>query len=283
MIPKEVSSWLGVNKFGRVISERPVGGGCINNGKILVTELNRSFFLKVNSSPPVDMFEKEVEGLNAIRKDGSPSVPQTYLHGTNFLLMEDLTPASRRGNYWVLFGRQMAVLHNYTGKQFGFSHDNYIGKTRQPNKWMGDGNKFFAEMRLLYMAGLARELGFLNLRDFEKIVGLSTRLSQLIPEQPPSLIHGDLWSGNAMTDAMGNPAIIDPAVHYGWGEAELAMTSLFGSFPSVFFKSYEELRPLESGFQSRFPIYNLYHLLNHVVLFGHGYLGQVDYILRRYC
>jgi len=283
MIPKEVSTWLGENKFGRVISKRSVGGGCINKGMLLKTDTNRSFFLKYNDSTPIDMFAREVEGLKTIKKDDSPFVPDVYLHGKNFLLMEDIAPAPRLENYWVIFGRQMAALHNYTNKQYGFRHDNYIGKTKQPNPWMDDGNKFFAEVRLLYMAGLARELGFLNSGSFEEIVGLSERLPQIIPEQSPSLIHGDLWSGNAMTDSRGNPAIIDPAVHYGWGEAELAMTSLFGSFPGVFFKAYEEIRPLESKYQSRFPIYNLYHLLNHVVLFGHGYLGHVNSILRRFC
>jgi protein-ribulosamine 3-kinase len=283
MIPKEVANWLGENKFGRVVSERPVGGGCISNGMVLKTDLNRSVFLKINSSPPVDMFAREVEGLKAIKKANTPSVPDVYLHGIKFLLIEDMAPAPRQDDYWEVFGRQVAALHNYSSKQFGFQHDNYIGKTKQPNAWVDDGNVFFAEARLLYMAGLARELGLLNSDGYEKIVDLSERLPQLIPEQSPSLLHGDLWSGNAMTDSKGYPAIIDPAVHYGWGEAELAMTTLFGTFPGVFFKSYEEIRPLESGYQSRFPIYNLYHLLNHVVLFGQGYLGQVNSILRRFC
>jgi fructosamine-3-kinase len=96
------------------------------------------------------------------------------------------------------------------------------------------------------------------------------------------LIHGDLWSGNAMTDSQGCPALIDPATHYGWAEAELAMTSLFGSFPDEFYQSYNEVRKLEPGFRSRFPVYNLYHLLNHVLLFGQGYLGQVKAIINRY-
>lgn len=115
-----------------------------------------------------------------------------------------------------------------------------------------------------------------------RVEKLCDRLPELIPEQPASLIHGDLWSGNAMFDSRGQPAIIDPAAHYGWAEAELAMTTLFGSFPDVFYRAYQEARPLEPDFRERFPIYNLYHLLNHVNLFGGGYLGQSLSILRRY-
>jgi fructosamine-3-kinase len=101
----------------------------------------------------------------------------------------------------------------------------------------------------------------------------------LIPVQPPALIHGDLWSGNALTGSLGEPALIDPAAHFGWAEAELAMTAMFGSFPFEFYRAYEQARPLEPDYRQRFPIYNLYHLLNHLVLFGTGYLGDVLNVL----
>jgi protein-ribulosamine 3-kinase len=135
---------------------------------------------------------------------------------------------------------------------------------------------------LVYIADIARDKGRLDLAEFQAVSRLAGRLSRLIPEQPASLTHGDLWSGNAMTDSSGGPAIIDPATHYGWAEAELAMTSLFGSFPEVFYRAYQEVRLLQPGFASRFPIYNLYHLLNHLVMFGKGYLGQVKAILTRF-
>jgi fructosamine-3-kinase len=111
---------------------------------------------------------------------------------------------------------------------------------------------------------------------------LAARLPQLVPQQPASLLHGDLWSGNAISDRHGAPAIIDPAVYYGWAEAELAMTALFGAFAESFYQAYQEMRPLESGWRERFDIYNLYHLLNHLNLFGESYLGEVRAILRRY-
>ena len=228
MIPKPVTDWLDENSHGAVTSSRPVGGGCINNGMLLGTDTGASFFLKTNTLNPPDMFAREAEGLRALEVAGAPRVPRPYLHGENFLLMEDLRPAARRDGYWETFGRQMAALHTHTNDLFGFSDDNYCGATPQPNPWEGDGYTFFGEQRLLYQAHLARRRGLLGqseLRAVERLVG---RLPELVPEQPPSLLHGDLWTGNAMCDDSGNPAIIDPAAHYGWAEAELAMTTLFG-------------------------------------------------------
>ncbi len=282
MLPTPIQTWLDENDYGPVASTRPVGGGCINNGIILQTQSGKTFFLKTNRSAPPDMFAREVEGLHALRVDDGPTIPQPFLHGHDFLLMEDLSPASRRGGYWTEFGRQLASLHNHTSPQFGFAHDNYIGSTPQPNPWTDDGYEFFAEHRLLFQAHLARQRGLISRDELRQIERLSARLPKLVPEQPASLSHGDLWSGNAMTDSRGAPAIIDPAAHYGWAEAELAMTTLFGSFPGTFYRAYEEIRPLEPGYQSRFPVYNLYHLLNHVNIFGSSYLGQVQSILSRY-
>jgi protein-ribulosamine 3-kinase len=277
MIPGEVLAWLVSNQFGELVSHRPVGGGCINNGQVLQAASGRSFFLKTNTAAPQDMFACEVEGLYAIRGKGGPTVPEP-----GFLLMEDLAPAPQRPGFWTEFGHRLAALHNHTGEQFGFFHDNYIGSTPQPNPWCEDGYQFFAQHRLVYMAGLARDQGGLDEAEFQTVARLAERVSRLVPEQSASLTHGDLWSGNAMTDSGGGPALIDPAAHYGWAEAELAMTTLFGSFPEVFYRAYGEIRPLEPGYASRFPIYNLYHLLNHLVLFGRGYLGQVKAILARF-
>jgi fructosamine-3-kinase len=132
------------------------------------------------------------------------------------------------------------------------------------------------------MSDLASKNGLLDRKTGQQLENLSAKLPELVPKQAPSLIHGDLWGGNALTNKEGGPAIIDPAAHYGWAEADLAMTTLFGSFPDNFFNAYETVRPLDPGYRDRFPIYNVYHLLNHVVLFGHGYLGQVRAILNRF-
>ena len=281
MLPSPVTSFLVENDYGPVTGARPVGGGCISNGVRLITASGATFFLKTNPSAPADMFAREAEGLRALRVEDGPVVPATYLWGVDFLLLEDLSPAPLQADYWLAFGRRLAALHNHTAARFGFPQDNYIGSTPQPNPWTEDGYAFFAEHRLLFQARLAHQRGLLSAEDLRRVEHLAARLPELIPEQPASLIHGDLWSGNAISDARGAPALIDPAAHYGWAEAELAMTALFGGFPSTFYRAYEEIRPLEPGYRDRFPVYNLYHLLNHLNLFGRGYLGQVQSILRR--
>jgi fructosamine-3-kinase len=283
MIPEAVQTWLENNDHGSVRSSRSVGGGCINDGAILQTTCGATFFLKTNRHTPPDMFALEAEGLVALRTaEGAPVVPEPYLHGSDFLLLEDLAPAKRKTDYWENFGRRLALLHNQTNPQFGFHHDNYIGSTTQPNPWTEDGYAFFAQQRLLFQARLANERGLLHRSDVLRTEKMANRLRELVPAQPASLIHGDLWSGNAISDSRGEPAVIDPAAHYGWAEAELAMTALFGSFPGAFYHAYQEVRALEPGFADRYPVYNLYHLLNHLNLFGVGYLGQVQFILNKY-
>ena len=280
MIPEPVIAWLIANDYGQVLESRAVGGGCINHGRRLSVSHGISIFLKTNRNTPADMFAREAEGLIALRIGVGPRVPEPFCFGPDFLLMEDLAPGPRQPDYWMVFGRQLAALHNQIQPRFGFIHDNYIGSTPQLNPWTEGGYIFFGEQRLMFQARLANRRGLLGAGEVSRVEQLAVRLPELIPEQPASLIHGDLWGGNAMTDARGNPAIIDPAAHYGWAEAELAMTTLFGSFPDAFYRAYQEVRPLEKGFWQRFPIYNLYHLLNHLNLFGAGYLGEVLAILR---
>lgn len=282
MIPEAVREWCRTNGYGEITASRSVGGGCINHGMRLETGSGRVLFLKTNPSAPTDMFIREAEGLEALRKPDGPRVPAAYLHGPGFLLLEDLAPAPQRANYWQEFGRRLADLHSYAHSQFGFPHDNYLGSTLQPNSWTSDGYKFFTEQRLLYQSQLANERRLLSLDAMRRVESLCQRLPELVPAQPASLIHGDLWSGNAISDEQGGPALIDPAAHYGWAEAELAMTALFGGFPDSFYRAYAEVRPLAPGWRDRFPVYNLYHLLNHLNLFGMGYLGEVQEIIGRY-
>jgi len=282
MIPSSIQSFLAKNNYGTVTNTSSVSGGCISNGRIITTQSGVSFFLKTNTDTPADMFAREAEGLEALQDSDGPTVPQVHLHGRDFILLEDLSPAPRESKYWSNFGRKLAAMHLHTSTRYGFDHDNYIGSTEQPNPWLKDGYTFFAEHRLLFQAQLAQNRGLLGKSKLTDVENIVKKLPDLIPDQPASLLHGDLWSGNAISDSVGAPAIIDPAAHYGWAEAELAMTTLFGSFPATFYRAYEEVRPLEPGYHSRFPIYNLYHLLNHLNIFGRGYLGQVQAVLRRY-
>jgi fructosamine-3-kinase len=248
----------------------------------LRTEKGERFFLKVNRSTPPDMFQREAEGLAALRVLDGPRVPEPYLLGPDFLLLEDLNPGRRGKNYWVNMGRQLAALHEHTNERFGFDSDNYIGSTRQTNNWTADGYAFFGEQRLVFQAELAAGRGLLNGEEVGRVASLAKCLPELVPEQPASLIHGDLWGGNAITGPEGEPAIIDPAAHYGWAEAELGMTALFGGFSGEFYAAYNETRPLALGWRERFSLYNLYHVLNHLNLFGRGYHGQAMRIVAQY-
>ena len=280
MIPDQVRTWLQQQGHGEVLRQQAVAGGCINDGARLETASGASFFLKINGSAPEDMFTREAEGLAALRQAGGPRFPEPYLWAEEFLLLEDLAPARRAGDYWETLGRQLAQLHGLTKSKFGFEHDNYLGTTRQPNAWTEDGFTFFAEQRLGFQAKLARDNDRLTRAEAAQVERLAASLTELVPHQPAALIHGDLWAGNAISDSRGAPALIDPAAHYGWPEAELGMTALFGGFEPRFYAAYGNERPLDKGWRERLPIYNLYHLLNHLNLFGEGYHGQVMEILK---
>ncbi len=281
-VPQAVARWCREQGHGEPSDLRPASGGCINDGGVLTTASGARFFLKQNAAAPADMFLREAEGLQALATPEGPRVPEPLLWGPGFLLLEDLRPAPPQPGYWEAFGRRLAALHEHTNDRFGFHHDNYIGSTPQPNPWTEDGHLFFAEHRLRFQARLAHQRGLLDSSDLQRVEVLAERLPELVPEQPASLIHGDLWSGNAITGPQGEPAIIDPAAHFGWAEAELGMTALFGGFPAAFYAAYEEAHPLEPGWRARLPLYNLYHLLNHLNLFGAGYLGQVRAVLARF-
>ena len=282
MVPEAVRAWCIENGHGEVTSSRSVGGGCINKGVRLETGSGKLFFLKTNSHAPGDMFAREAEGLEALRVPDGPRFPEPLLHDRDFLLLEDLAPAGRSRDYWPVLGRKLATLHGHTNPRFGFPHDNYCGSTPQPNPWIEDGYTFFGEHRLLYQARLAEARRLLTGSDVRDVESMVARLPELVPQQPASLIHGDLWGGNAIADENGDPALIDPAAHYGWAEAELGMTALFGGFSGAFYDAYVEARPLEPGWRERLPIYYLYHVLNHVNLFGSGYVGQARSIIRKF-
>jgi fructosamine-3-kinase len=280
--PEEVRAWLAGQGHGEVVSTRGVGGGCINNGLVLKTAEGHTFFLKTNSTCPPDMFAQEAAGLRALVVPGGPRVPQAYLHGPDFLLLEDLAPAAHAKSYWQDFGRQMAALHNHTADKFGFDADNYIGSTPQLNPWTADGYEFYARHRITFQAEMAAKKGLLSRQELELARNLSTRLPDLVPEQPASILHGDLWSGNQVSDSEGHPAIIDPAAYYGWAEADLAMMVMFGSPGAGYWEAYNEVRPLEAGYRERFRLYNLYHLLNHLNLFGRSYHAQAVGVMRQF-
>lgn len=282
MFPPALLAFFAERGWGAIRTAHPVGGGCINDGHILTTATGPQLFLKRNASAPTDMFAREAEGLTALAVPGGPRVPQPLLVDADFLLLEFLPSAPPAPNGWEVFGQRLAALHAVTHAQFGFPHSNYIGSTPQPNAWRADGFQFFAEQRLLFQGKLARERGALSASDLKRLEHIAAHLANWIPPQPASLLHGDLWSGNVLPGPDGHAALIDPAAHYGWAEADVAMTTLFGRLPAVFYSAYEAARPLPPGAPQRFELYNLYHLLNHLNLFGGSYLGAVRATLARY-
>ena len=183
---------------------------------------------------------------------------------------------------WRALGDQLAAVQSVPQSCFGFIADNYCGDTPQPNPLTDDGYTFFANHRLGYQTKLAVDAGVLEPDAAARLEELATRLDSLIPEQAPALLHGDLWRGNVLFTVQGDPVLIDPACYWGWPEAEIAMCALFGGFPTDFFDSWDAAAQPEPGWRERLPLYQLYHLLNHLNLFGPSYLPQVMAVLRRY-
>ncbi len=277
----------------RIESRRPVSGGCINRARRLRLQDGTLLFLKdqagARATSPPFMFAREAEGLVALgRAAGGPRVPRPLAIGADerqpFLLMEWITPGSAGVGCYEEFGRALAAMHRETAPAFGFEHDNYIGATLQPNGWERDFTTFFGERRLGYQITLAESRGRASRAMVRGVHRIIERLDELLAPvvTRPALLHGDLWSGNHMIDDQGRVAIIDPAVYFGAPEADLAMSEMFGRLPRQFYDAYQEVAPSAPGYEERREIYNLYHALNHLNLFGGGYAGAVTAAVQRY-
>ncbi|MEM7050910.1 MAG: fructosamine kinase family protein [Acidobacteriota bacterium] len=248
----------------------------------------RSLFFKGLEGPPYDRCEKEAAGLAALAAVGAIRGPRLVAPGRcgelTFLILEQISATSPGHGFFETFGRALAQHHRQsTGDRFGFDHDNYLGATPQPNGWCDDGCQFFCDHRLGFQLALARRRG---LADGELSTLGDRLLARLddwleLPDEPPCLIHGDLWSGNFLVAAGNQPVWIDPAAHWAHREADLAMARLFGGFSPRFFAAYEEAWPLQPGAAERNDLFQLYHLLNHLNLFGGSYREGCLAILRR--
>jgi fructosamine-3-kinase len=234
----------------------------------------KQVFRKFQRAGSSDCFRAEAEGLAALAATGTVSTPEV-IQVSDQELVTALIPAgaeSRPG--WRELGRRLAEMHSVQQPCFGFIADNYCGASRQVNLRYSNGFSFFAECRILYQARMARDASLLDAADTRQLEAVAARLEELVPPQAPALLHGDLWRGNVLFDPGGRAHLIDPACYWGWPEAELGMTTLFGSFDDVFYDAYAAHRPLHPGWRERLPLYNLYHLLNHLNLFGSGYYSQ---------
>lgn len=274
----------------RITAHEPLSGGSINATSRIRTTAG-TFVLKANPSAPPGFFESEAAGLDALRASGTPlKIPQVMgwsAEPPQWLLLEDLDSTSSPlgpAAFDERLGQGLAALHRATAPAYGFAADNYCGLTPQANPWTPHWVDFYARSRLGRQLSMASGRDVLGAADLRAIDDLIARLPDWIgdPVEGPALIHGDLWSGNLHRDRSGAPALIDPAVSYSHREAELGMMLLFGGFGPRVLAAYHEAFPLEPGWRDRHPLYQLYHLLNHVNLFGRAYVGQTMAIVRRF-
>ena len=280
-LPETLTNLLRRSGRGEVRRAEALAGGDISVVRRLTLSAGPSVVLKTHAAAPPNFFACEAEGLAALCVPGGPRLPAVLRADPAFLLLEDLCPAPPAADFWPRLGEQVAALHRTPSAQFGFAQNNFIGATPQPNPWTDNGHEFFAEHRLRFQARRAFDAGRLNAADLARVERLGASLPERVPAQTPALLHGDLWRGNAICDQHGQPALIDPAAHWGWAEAEIALTMLFGGFPAAFYDAYTAAYSLTPGWRNRLDISNLYHLLNHLNLFGGGYLSQVQGTLDR--
>jgi len=260
-------------------------GGCINSTYIL-TDNQQHYFAKLNSAQLIDMFEAEAAGLNQIAASNSIRVPSVICSGISgnqsYLVLQHLNFAHGEARSHQQLGFDLAQMHRYSADQFGWYRNNTIGSTPQYNKQGSDWIEFWRRQRLDLQLQLAKSNGYggrLQKLGQQLISDLDHFFVGYSPQA--SLLHGDLWSGNYAIDNNGCPVIFDPAVYFGDREADIAMTELFGGFNSHFYQTYQEAFPLDEGYQVRKTLYNLYHVLNHLNLFGGSYLSQAESMLEQ--
>lgn len=263
----------------KITGFKSISGGSIANTNQIRFENGQYAFLKTESYAH-DMFAKEANGLNEIRKTGCIRVPEVLYVDSELLLLEFIEEGRLDKDFFRRFGVQLANLHKKSAAKFGFKEDNYIGATPQINRPNANESEnwcdFYYNKRLLYQYKLAEKNGLVGNELKNGFLILEGRIEEILEgsEEKPALLHGDLWRGNFLCDKDSNPCLIDPAVYYGHRESDLAMTKLFGGFNDDFYRAYQKVEPLPQGYDNRENIYLLYHILNHLNLFGNSYYGQ---------
>jgi protein-ribulosamine 3-kinase len=271
---------------GTIQNMSPVGGGCIGDAQ-KIDHSAGSYFVKIMPVGQREVLEAEADGLRALGEPGVIAVPRvlgtgSLEDGRGFLVLEWIQqrPGSRVDQ--GVFGRQLAQLHRSTNQNYGWNRDNFIGSNPQINTPENSWVQFFARHRLGYQYALGKKNGQIGGDFAHRLQGFIQNLGDFLtePQEGPSLVHGDLWGGNWIAGEEGQGVIIDPAVYYGHREVDLAMTEMFGGFSSAFYKGYQEEWPLSPGYEERKQLYNLYHYLNHLNIFGASYRGACLGILR---
>ncbi|GAB7386881.1 fructosamine kinase family protein [Bacillaceae bacterium] len=276
---------------GPIREVRPVSGGDISAAARVETG-NGIYFVKWKQNVPHDFFRKEAEGLQRLAEADALPVPRVLGHlspsdGQPGMVLLEWIERDRAADEDLAserLGEGLAALHRMHGKAFGLEADNYIGRLPQRNGWKENWAEFYRDKRLGVLAELAAQEGRMDVTRARRMELLLSQLDRWLGgrDVAPSLLHGDLWRGNWLVGPQGRPYLIDPAVSYGDRELELAFTELFGGFSARFYRAYRASYPLAAGYEERKPLYQLYYLLVHLVLFGEAYGPSVDRILRRY-
>ncbi|WP_170110525.1 fructosamine kinase family protein [Flavilitoribacter nigricans] len=272
-----------------LIEVSPVSGGDINDARLITVQDGQQFFVKINEGPQAyPMFQAEARGLEMLRSAAPAEILIPDFIACEpageaaFLLLEYIQTGTPLSGFWPAFGRGLAKLHRQSNDQFGLDHANFIGRLPQSNGAHDDWPGFYTHERLLPQGKMAYEQTLLDLKDMQYLERLCKQLGDLYPTEPPALIHGDLWSGNYLVHTNGQAVLIDPSVAYSHREMDLAMTRLFGGFPEEFYRAYQESYPLDSGWEDRLPLGQLYYLLVHLNMFGTSYLPSVKRILKQF-
>ena len=284
MIPTALRTELTAYFHTGITDITPVYGGDINRAARISLADGQVVFAKWHASPPAGMFPAEAHGLQWLAQANALRVPAVFFFSEKYLVMEWLGRGTSRGVETARqLGEGLAKQHRFTRENYGLPENNYCGLTPQVNTPATDWVTFFAENRLGAQMQLAAKNRRLPVQRARRLETLIARLRDFLPAHPPaSLLHGDLWGGNWLVTAAGEPALIDPAVYFGHREADLAFTELFGGFPPAFYEAYRASWALDAGYNERKDIYNLYHLLNHLNLFGESYGSRVDAVLQKY-
>jgi protein-ribulosamine 3-kinase len=285
MIPQSLRHHIEQELKHLITNEQACSGGCINQA-VRFAAGKEQWFVKWNPHAPMNMFATEARGLRSLRSTNTLRVPEPRCWQDpdgdcpGYLLMEGISEqsSSKRSSHQIQqrFGQQLASLHAQSAEHFGWQEDNFLGRLPQKNQQRDSWVDFYRECRLEPQLKLAIQTGILPKRDRRSLTNLLERLDIFLnPKVAPALIHGDLWSGNYMIDNQGQVVIYDPAVSYADREIELAFTELFGGFSKHFYQGYQQVFPLDPGYEERKLLYQVYPLLVHVNLFGSGYVAQL--------
>lgn len=281
MLSDKFKNYLSNLLNAEILKSSVLAGGDINEVYKLKTASD-AWVLKVNDAEAFpNMFELEREGLDLLRSTKTFTIPTPLLTGyfetKAFLVLEHIESAPKASNFDSIFGERLAALHKHSGS-FGLEEDNYIGSLKQFNTKQDNAADFYINQRLKPQFKCALDQGYA----FDNLDAFYKRIEKLIPDEPASLIHGDLWSGNYMVDNIGLPTLIDPAVYYAPREMDLALMRLFGGYSERVFESYDKAFPLSPGWKDRIQLWQLYYILVHLNLFGGHYYASAKAILHNF-